>query len=115
MTRKYERPPTKNRSGRHGRFDEWDEGGGTYPGRSGPLISGPRPDGSIRQDLFKMLRLDRRLDLREVKIYVKNSAIFLEGHVTSKRQMQILEDMASIVPGAEQVHNRLRVHRHPGI
>ena len=68
-----------------------------------------REDGTIRQELMKLLRGQRWADLSHVNVMVKDSIVHLWGSVRSESQRDALSVAARSVPGVRDVVNHAHV------
>ena len=68
-----------------------------------------RTDERIREDVCEFLTEDGLLDATEVDVHVEDGEVTLEGQVRSRAQKRRAEDLAEIVLGVVDVHNRLKL------
>ena len=80
---------------------------GGYRGR-GPRNWRPS-DERIRDLVNELLTDHDGIDATEVEVAVENGEVTLSGHVGSRWQKRLAEDIAASVRGVHDVHNRLRV------
>ncbi|MBL8554410.1 MAG: BON domain-containing protein [Phenylobacterium sp.] len=99
------------------RFD--DEGGPYYDGaRRDAWDHEPRrarrdgpSDGVLWAVIMERLDRDRRVDLRDVRVEVRDREVFLDGTVRRKDDKRRIEDIADI-DGVRNVQNNLRLREH---
>jgi hypothetical protein len=70
-----------------------------------------RSDARIREEVCEFLTEDGFVDASGVEVRVENAEVTLEGTVASREQKRRAEDLAEIVLGVVDVHNRLRLER----
>jgi hypothetical protein len=68
-----------------------------------------RADERIREDVCEFLTEDGHVDASRVEVRVEDGEVTLEGSVDSREQKRRAEDLAEIVLGVVDVHNRLRL------
>jgi osmotically-inducible protein OsmY len=88
--------------GTHGRISH-----GPYAGR-GPR-GYRRSDDRIREDISECLTIHGQIDASDIEVVVDNAEVTLHGTVDSRQVKRMAEDVAELVLGVRDVHNRLRV------
>jgi osmotically-inducible protein OsmY len=68
-----------------------------------------RPDERIREVVNELLTDHDGIDATDVEVKVENGEVTLEGHVGSRWEKRLAEDIAASCGGVHDVHNRLRV------
>jgi hypothetical protein len=68
-----------------------------------------RTDERIREEVCEFLTEDGLLDASSIEVLVEDGEVTLEGNVRSRAQKRRAEDLAEIVLGVHDVHNRLRI------
>lgn len=68
-----------------------------------------RSDDRIRDEVCEFLTEDGLIDASGVEVRVEDGEVTLEGRVESRAQKRRAEDLAEIVLGVVDVHNRLRL------
>jgi hypothetical protein len=86
--------------------EEWDYG----PDRRRARRDGPS-DRVLWAVIMERLDDDRRVDLRDVEVDVRDGEVTLNGHVRNKTEKRRIEDIADI-EGVRHVQNNLRVREH---
>jgi BON domain len=95
-------------NGSYGRASSGEYRGG-YAGR-GPK-GYVRNDERIREDVCDRLNWNDEIDATEITVSVANGEVTLEGSVESRHMKRLAEDVAEVIPGVTDVHNRLRVNK----
>lgn len=72
-----------------------------------------RADERIREDVCEWLTDDPHLDASNIEVAAKDCEVTLTGTVSSRQDKRRAEDLAELVSGVAEVHNRLRVARAP--
>lgn len=93
-------------------YDEWE------PTQAGPYVGrGPRgyrrSDERILDDVCERFTEHGRLDPSDVEVTVRGGEVVLSGTVATRAEKRLAEDIADLVFGVVEVHNRVRVQR-PG-
>ncbi|HEY0502065.1 MAG TPA: BON domain-containing protein [Lysobacter sp.] len=70
-----------------------------------------RSDERIADELIERLTRDDHIDAREILVAVDAGAVTLTGEVPQRRMKHRAEDLAAVVQGVREVHNRLNVDR----
>ena len=86
-------------------FEGVQRGPFTGKGPKGYRRSGER----IREDVSEALERDGELDASNVTVAVENGEVTLEGTVPDRASKRRAEDLAEVVAGVRDVHNRLRI------
>jgi hypothetical protein len=93
-------------------YPEWEGSRrGPYAGR-GPR-GYHRSDDRILEDVCEWFTEHSRLDPSDVEVTVRSGEVTLSGTVATRAEKRLAEDIADMVFGVVEVHNRLRVQR-PG-
>ena len=84
----------------------------------GPFVGvGPRgyrrSDERVREDICERFTQHGQLDPSDVEVSVRDGEVLLTGTVATRTQKRLAEDIADVVVGVAEIHNRLRVRR-PG-
>jgi osmotically-inducible protein OsmY len=95
----------------------WSGGGGhdDYVREDRPSFRGRGPknwrrnDERIREEVNERLTYHDGVDATDIDVTVDNGEITLNGHVGSRWEKRIAEDVAESVHGVHDVHNRLQV------
>jgi hypothetical protein len=90
----------------HPRREDWDYG----PDRRRARRDGPS-DRVLWAVIMERLDDDRRIDLRDVEVEVRDAEVTLNGQVRNKTEKRRIEDIADI-DGVRNVQNNLRVREH---
>lgn len=103
----------------HYRGGSWTDQTGTRRA-PGPYVGrGPkgyaRSDQRIYEDVCERLMRFGHVDATEVEVEVRDREVTLTGWVADREQKRLAEDLADGVPGVIDVHNRIRIHRQPGV
>lgn len=69
-----------------------------------------RSDERIREEVNERLTHHDGVDATDIEVTVENGEVTLNGHVGSRWEKRIAEDVAEIVQGVRDVHNRLSIH-----
>jgi hypothetical protein len=93
-----------------GRDNTWSWGEGQYSGR-GPR-GWRRADTRIEDEVHERLSRHGYLDASDIQVEVKDCEVTLKGHVRSKEEKRLAEDVVETVFGVEDVHNKLKVEKH---
>jgi hypothetical protein len=72
-----------------------------------------RSDERILEDICEWFTEHSRLDPTDVEVSVRGGEVVLSGTVATRGEKRLAEDIADMVFGVVEVHNRLRVQR-PG-
>src|SRR5688572_2856673 len=90
-----------------GRADQYTREPRGYRGR-GPKNWRPS-DERIRDTVNELLTDHDGIDATDVEVTVENGEVTLQGHVGSRWEKRLAEDIAGSCRGVHDVHNRLRV------
>jgi osmotically-inducible protein OsmY len=82
---------------------------GPYTGR-GPR-GYRRSDDRILEDVCERFTEHGQLDPSDVEVTVRGGEVVLSGTVATRTEKRLAEDIADLVFGVVEVHNRLRVQR----
>jgi hypothetical protein len=93
-------------------YVEWE------PAQAGPYVGrGPRgyrrSDERILEDVCERFTEHGQLDPTDVEVTARGGEVVLSGTVATRGEKRLAEDIADLVFGVVEVHNRLRVQR-PG-
>jgi hypothetical protein len=94
-------------------YVEWDNSSsrGPYTG-IGPR-GYRRSDERVREEVCERFAEHGQLDPSDIEVSVRDGEVLLAGTVATRVQKRLAEDIADLVFGVVEVHNRLRVQR-PG-
>ncbi len=84
---------------------------GRYYGR-GPR-GYQRPDERITEEINELLFRHPDIDASEVEVAVRSGEVTLTGNVEDRATKRMIEDLVEDLVGVREVHNQLRVGRHP--
>jgi osmotically-inducible protein OsmY len=70
-----------------------------------------RSDERIREDVCDLLTEVHDLDPRDIEVAVADAVVILSGSVDDRAARHRAEDLALLVPGVSDVHNRLTARR----
>ncbi|HEY0140760.1 MAG TPA: BON domain-containing protein [Thermoanaerobaculia bacterium] len=101
--------PGQNRStfGRNDLGGSAEAYGGSFRGR-GPK-NWRRSDERIREEVNERLTHHAGVDATDIDVAVENGEVTLSGHVGTRWEKRIAEDIAESVHGVHDVHNRLSI------
>ncbi|MEA2490591.1 MAG: hypothetical protein QOH21_2383 [Acidobacteriota bacterium] len=68
-----------------------------------------RSDERIREEMNERLTYHDGVDATDIEVAVENGEVTLTGQVTSRWEKRLAEDVADMVQGVRDVHNRLTV------
>jgi BON domain len=110
--------PGRDRSGERGSFGQrLADAGRRLFGKAERIIRNPknyrRSDERIREDVCDRFSVSPEVDSVDVKVSVSNGVVTLAGAVTTLTMKFRAEEIAGDIPGAHEVHNRLRLTRRP--
>ena len=94
-------------------YDEWEATRGPYEGR-GPR-GYRRSDERIFEDVCERFTEHGLLDPSDVEVNVRGGEVVLSGTVATRAEKRLAEDIADLVFGVVEVHNRLRVQPPGGV
>lgn len=70
-----------------------------------------RSDDRIKEDINDRLTYDFSIDASDIDVEVNGGEVTLSGHVRSRYEKRLAEDIAEDVTGVSNVENRIRVNR----
>ena len=73
-----------------------------------------RSDERIQDDINDMLTDNGMIDASDIEVRVDKGDVTLTGHVNSKRNKRLAEDLTESVSGVKNIENRIRVRRSSG-
>lgn len=127
-------PPPPDDAGQHSddpsaRWESWNDayeglgGRGWYEGwadalhrQQGPFVGrGPRnykrSDARILEDINERLTEHGMLDATDIEAEVNEGVVTLRGHVDTRHDKRLAEDIVDFVMGVKDVQNELRIRR----
>jgi osmotically-inducible protein OsmY len=63
----------------------------------------------VRDDVYRWIVNDARLDASDIEVEVDNGAAILRGTVPTRQAKRLAEGIAAAIPGVRSVHSHLRV------